>query len=58
MDPFGIIASSAGLVAVGSLAYYWYTGAFYKPKIYEGEFPGCKNIFYREYKCKVRDISS
>jgi hypothetical protein len=58
MDALRIIVISISTLVVGTVAYCWYLGAFHKPKVFKGEFTGCKNIFYKEYKCNIKDIKT
>jgi hypothetical protein len=53
---FGAI-SLLGLYGLGKIGYNWYIGKYFKPKIYQGKFRNCKNLFYYEYKLPITEIS-
>ena len=49
--------SMPGLYGLGRLGFNWYMGKYFKPKIYQGKFRDCKNLFYYEYKSPITEVS-
>jgi hypothetical protein len=50
-------AAILGLYSLRRIGYNWYIGKYFKPKVYEGQFRGCTNLFYYEYKLPITEIS-